>query len=211
MISVKKSYITLVELLLVICILVMMTGVLGLKIRQLVNEQRFDTEVGLVVDQLRLAQNLMLILDYDVHVKFEQLPNGEGIKYGLEVAKLLPGEWTREIARERPALKAIKKIEFRPKDQPVQTNGIDLKFFSKGSLISEGVLVLSPSERTQGNEVANSICLPGFPSAIFSVSKPMDNKDCSPQEESYEERLTTAIQRELSTKKQPETPDVKGP
>lgn len=202
MFLVKKYYLTFVEILIVIAIVTLMTGIIGVNIRQLAREQRFNTEVSLIVDELRTAQNLMLILGSNVNVKIEQLPNGGGIKYWMEVSKLLPGNWTREVDRERAKLTTIKKIEFRPANQQATANPIDIKFYSRGSLMSEGVLVLSSTENIQDSAaMLNFICLPGFPSPIQSVAKPIESKICNSREDSfYNEKLTSAIQREIILK-----------
>ena len=198
MVVLKKYYVTLIELLMVIALMIMMAGIIGVNVRKLITEQRFDTEVSLIVDELRLAQNLMLILNYDIHVKFEPAKEGKGIKFWIETSKLLNDNWTKELIRPRPLLTAIKRIEFGEGASP-----IDIAFYSKGSSMSQGIIILSNSARpNDSNALTSYICLPGFPSQIASVSKPLDNKECNSKNETeYDEKLTTLIQREIAQKK----------
>lgn len=215
MIVLNKLYVTLVELLIVITILVLMTGIIGINVRKLMQEQRFDTEVSLIVDELRLAQNLMMILGYDIYVKYEKSKSPEGIRFWIDVDKLLNDNWTREITRKRALLTAIKRIDFHeagPQSGPREANAPDeIKFFSKGSLMSQGVLELSSSENTQtAGASVRYICLPGFPSAITSVSNESGSQECNPKNEAdYDEKITVAIQREIAQRNQTEQLNTK--
>jgi|LakMenE18May11ns_1017448.scaffolds.fasta_scaffold9865268_3 type II secretory pathway pseudopilin PulG len=202
--SLRKLYITLVELLLVIIILVMMTGIIGINIRKLVREQKFNSEVGLVVDELRFAQNLMMIVGYDIHVKFEHSKDGKGIQMILLLDKLLNKNWNREIERKRPKLIAIKKIDFLGDEKsssisPENQNPM-LSFYSKGSNMSRGILKISSSDSERDtNALVRYICLPGFPSPIISTSNLEEDPQCHlKNDKEYEDKLTTAIQREIA-------------
>lgn len=206
MIVLNKLYVTLVELLIVITILVLMTGIIGINVRHLMQEQRFNTEVSLIVDELRLAQNLMMILGYDVYVRYEKSKTSDGIKFWIDVDKLLNDNWTREVTRKRSLLKAIKRIDFHDRGPQIgtpETNAPnEIKFFSKGSLMSKGVLELSSSENVQASDASVSyICFPGYPSTITSLSSERGSEACDPKNEAdYDEKLTVAIQREIAQK-----------
>ncbi|QLH36565.1 MAG: type II secretion system protein [Parachlamydiaceae bacterium] len=74
----SKRFFTLIELLIVLMVLALASGVIGFSVHRALREQRFKTEVELVADSLRLAQNLMLIMNADVHVTFkadEKIPS----------------------------------------------------------------------------------------------------------------------------------------
>ena len=83
----KRRYITFVEMMIVLTVMILTLGLIGLNINRLVVEQRFKSEAALVVDQLRLAQDLMLILNTDAIVKFRKEPDG-GIKSWIENGKI---------------------------------------------------------------------------------------------------------------------------
>src|SRR4051812_5988961 len=73
----KKLPFTLVEILIVFFILALSIGIIGINIHKAIVQQRFETEVALVLEELRFAQDLMLILDGNFKVKFEKESNGE--------------------------------------------------------------------------------------------------------------------------------------
>ncbi len=203
-----RRFITMIELLMVIAIIAMISGLVGLNIRRLVLEQRFNTEVSLVVDQLRMAQDLMLIMQNDAHVKFETLRDNKGIRYWIELEKKPSNNWMREITKPRPPLTAIRKVDFQeliPSLAAQSTPGqLDIKFLSGGSVMSAGVLHLSSSDAKMAPEGTREryICLPGYPNPISSSSKEEEAALCNPRKESdIADRLTFAIQREISEKK----------
>lgn len=194
--SVKRRYITLVELLLVIILMIMMMSLVGVKVTQLFKEQRFNTEVSLVVDQLRLAQDLMLILDTDAHVRLVKDPQSGQIKYGIHVEKKMEPGWQKEIMRPKPELKAIKLIDFEDTLTGVHAKDrIDLIFMSGGSVMSQGVLLLSSAD----HKLERYICLPGYPRPIVSVSNAREDPGCDPKNEiDFAERLTFYMRREIT-------------
>ena len=73
--SLKQLPMTLLEIMIVIAVIAIATGVIGLGVNKAVVNQQFQTELSILVDELRLAQNLMLILGTDVHLKFKQISN----------------------------------------------------------------------------------------------------------------------------------------
>ena len=80
-----KCFITLLESLIVISILAIAAGVIGFSVNRALREQHFKTEVELVVDYLRLAQNLMLIMNADVHVIFKAAESEKSNLMSIEV------------------------------------------------------------------------------------------------------------------------------
>ncbi len=171
MVKCKRLHITLIELLLVISVLLMVAGVVGFNIRGALVEQRFRAEVSAVVDSLRLAQDLMLILNSDVHVFFADDPAG-GIRYWVEVEKPLAPGWDRELKRKRPNLTAIHLVEMDDKISTIQVQDrLDIKFLSGGSIMSKGVLGLfSGDDKNREDVLKSSICLPGYPKPIESLN-----------------------------------------
>ena len=70
--TIRRVPFTLLEILLVLSLIALIAGLVGISVHKMYISQRFRNEVSLVVDQLRLAQDMMLILDTDVHVIFSE-------------------------------------------------------------------------------------------------------------------------------------------
>lgn len=204
----KNLKFTLVELLLVISILLMVAGMVGYNIRRAFFEQRFRAEVATVVDTLRLAQDLMLLLNSDVHVLFADDPAG-GIRYWIEVEKPLAASWDRELKRKRPNLKAIHLVELDDRVSAIKVKDkLDIMFLSGGSVMSKGVLRLFTSdEKDREGVLKNYICLMGYPKPIESSSTEI--KDCSDGKEAeIADFLTRDMQNEIQPKLQKQVPEV---
>jgi len=168
MAAVRRLPITLLELLIVIAILAMVAGIVAVSINKALVDQRFRTEVSMVVDELRLAQDLMLILGADVHVKFTE-DKENFIKYWIELETSLPEHISREVLRKQRKLKTIRAISF---DDPTSKQGhLDLKFQSKGMVMSKGILKLATSGKqwsSSAGTLKNYIWLSGYPKPIIS-------------------------------------------
>lgn len=190
----KRRPVTLVELLLVLMVLTMVGGLVAINIRRAYQEQAFRAEVATVVDSLRLAQDLMLILDSDVHVYFAANP--QGILSWVETEKRLTPNWERELKRKRTLLKAIHLVEMEQKEAI-----LDVQFLSGGSVMSKGVLGLySSSNKFQPGVFVSSICLPGIPQPIRSVSGELSPQSCF--KEDQEELLTRDMLNEIQPRLQ---------
>ena len=174
----RRHYFTLIELLIVISILSIMASVVGFNVYRAFQDQRFRTEVGLIVDELRLAQDLMLILDTDVHVKFA--PAETGIKYWIEVEHGVSKEWKPFLLRSHRDLRAIEILSFT--EESVE-GVIDIRFMSGGSVMSRGIL------RLASNMGKKAICLHGYPHPIVSVAD--EGEVCvEKDEQEFHRRLT---------------------
>lgn len=159
-------------------------------------EQRFRTEVAQVMDKLRLAQNLMLILNEDVKVHFKRQANG--ISCGLSFRCPLSGKgWGKEINREQ-LLTAINLITFKGIGKETNNKGdFALEFLSGGMVMSEGILKLSTAKGRLYSD-QRFVCLPGYPSTLISVSKKPD-LSCS----LTNDRLTQLVVPEILAKFRP--------
>lgn len=190
----KRKYITLIELILVMAILSLVTGLVGINIRKMMQEQNFEREVSQVVEELRLAQDLMLIVGHDAHVVFQK--NSSRISMGMALDKLLPGTWDKELKRKKSVLKAIQGISFQEKSLP-ENGSLVLNFLSDGLVMSQGLLKLSSSSNpNEKGALTRYITLSGYPNAIESSLKPLvEKKDNVP------DKLTFLIQREINEKK----------
>jgi len=171
----SRRFFSFLEILIVMIILFAVAGIFGVTITKAVRDQRFRAEVDLVVDQLRLAQDLMLIFRGDVHLKISPTPEKNGLQYRLVFEHPLPAHWKEELQRSHSVLKTIHAINFHTFDED-QT--IDLKFLSGGAEMSKGVLRLATSNAYMLGTLERFVCLPGIPAPIVSVSTRPDEKSC---------------------------------
>ena len=203
----QRRFVTLMELLIVITLIFLMAGVISINIRQLMKEQRFETEVNLVLDELRLAQDLLLMVHQDTHVLFSRDKQGQGLNFSIKLDKNFPDEWGKEILRSRDSLTAIKKITFQNNTvTAANSTVIDLYFLSQGSHMSRGNLILSSAESAHDESaLQRTICLPGYPSLLYSLS---DEEALCPHLPSDEDlnKLTFAMQREINEKSHKNNP-----
>jgi type II secretory pathway pseudopilin PulG len=198
-----RKYFTLLELLLVVAILIMISGFIGINVRKAVHEQQFKAEIARIEDELKLAQDLMLLLRTDVHLKFTSKSKDHGIDYWME-AEGLPEHLSAQVQRPRKPLRAVHSIEFHD-ELPgwEQENAIDLKFLSGGSLMSRGIMRLtdSPTGEKQDGTLERYICFPGYPSPLHSTVNTGENPACKKdREKSIEESLTLFTKTEISDK-----------
>ncbi|HEV8052743.1 MAG TPA: type II secretion system protein [Parachlamydiaceae bacterium] len=193
MVTIRRRAITLIEVLIVISILSLAAGIVAVGLNKAVVDQRFRTEVSMIVDSLRLAQDLMLVLGTDVHVHFAE-EKGEGIRYWIELETTLNENVQREILRKKPLLKAIKGVFLADKLlSEVQESHLDVKFLSNGAVMSQGVMRLATSsdENVPKGTLESFICLAGYPRPIISSdTKDEAEKECSAFDEKSDDRIS---------------------
>lgn len=203
---VKKRFVTLLELLIVITVLAMVIGVIGWNINKALREQHFKTEVDVVVDYLRLAQNLMLILNADVHVIFKAFP--KEISMGLKVDGNIDDNLLKVVTSKEKKLHNVQFVEFYDENKTHnEPNQVDVKFISKGFVMSKGVMRLSTNEKGDvAGAIERFICLPGYPKPIYSTNKKNDDPACNNQKQAdFEHRLITFTVQEIQSKQTPDT------
>lgn len=205
---------TLLEMLIVMAILTVIISAIAFGIDKALVNQRFRNEVSQIVDELRRAQDMMMILDADVHVKFAELEQNKGINYWVEMETQISDSLQKEIVKKIRTLKTIRGIFFR--DPLNEAEGlVDLRFLSKGAVMSKGLLRLSISglDDPPANTLQTYICLPGYPRPIVAI----DDKEeaeigCNDQNDStFDEALTRdTFERLPEEVKKPsaETPEV---
>lgn len=167
---VHRRFLTLIELIIVVTILLFVAGVVGFNIRHALFTQRFNSETTRFVNTLRLAQDMMLILSKDIYVKIRKLPEGEGIEYFIDVEGGVPRKWQKSMTRSQGRMETVHYINFLQKDTfPFQLGQIDLRFQSQGSMMSRGELQMASHEDpdTKG-ALRLAVCLMGYPHAIIS-------------------------------------------
>lgn len=159
---IRRTYFTLLELLVVLFILSFGVVLTGVKLKEAYEEQRFSSECQIVLDQLRLAQDLMLLLDADVAVKLTHDPETKQVNCSVEVEKPLGGAWTKLIERKH-TFSSIRSYQFEEnRSDPL------LLHFSLG-VMSQGQLILT--EAAKGDQIEEKhqkkmIELLGYPSPI---------------------------------------------
>jgi len=193
MVTIRRQAITLLEMIIVIALLSLAAGIAAIGVQRAITEQKFRTEVSLIGEELRLAQDLMLILGTDAHVHFEADDKNDGIKYYLELETALPTNIQREILRKKKPLKLVKGVFLRDELlNEIKENHIDIKFLSNGSVMSKGILRLAStdSENPPEGTLQNFICLAGYPRPIsISDSKEEAERLCVEINKDLDERI----------------------
>lgn len=194
----KKAYFTLIEILVVMSLILLIGGVIAINVRNAVFEQRFRTEVELIVDTIRLAQDIMLIVGADIHFYMKQKSADKGIEYWIESVGGLPKEWDPIVARNHRVLTAVHSANFSDERFPRTEGILDIRFESEGTMMSLGVLRLSPypKETTEG-PLKVAICLPGYPHPIISQWEGKTPITCSPPNAEFDMRLTNQTVSEI--------------
>ena len=163
---IRRSFLTLVEMLIALVMISLIGGLFMFNLVKAYQQQRFNIEVGLVLDDLRLAQDLMLITPGDFYVKLK--PENGGFSLAIETDASLTAGWKKELERSKKLLKSIKYAKLEERTPTYDHSGeIDIKFFSNGSIMSEGLLRLGANVKGSGS-LTSTICLSGFPAPIMS-------------------------------------------
>lgn len=185
---VKRLYVTLLELLLVLAIIAIVGSFVALNIKDVLYEQRFRSEVDRVVNQLRLAQDLMLIFDGDVHFRLASAKDNKSFEYGLVFDHAMPNRWSTQL-QKMSHLTAIHNVYF-PIDPQDRSEGLDIKFLSGGAVMSKGVFRLSSAAHDGPGVLTRYICLTGHPAPIFSTATPLKEEECVSKETAFDTQLT---------------------
>ena len=168
----KRLHFTLIELLIVLTIIALIAGVVGINIQKALRDQRFKSEVAAFVDRLRLAQDMMLIVDADVHFKIEANDTEKVIKYWIETDKPFSTTFDPFI-KKVCCLKTTHHVSHALGKDGI----IDLKFLSKGSVMSYGnIQLFSGIKNDPTSLLAANIMLNGYPSPIFSTERKQNDE-----------------------------------
>lgn len=192
--SLRKQPITLLEILIVMAILALVSGVVAVSINRVLTAQRFQNEVSMIVDELNLAQNIMTIMNTDVRVMFKESPGNKGIEYWLEMDTLLSGHVQKEINRRKGVLKTIRGVFFQDElISEISEGKLDVKFLSSGAVMSRGIMRLATTdnENPPAGTLQTYICLVGYPHPIVSVeTKEEADKICADRDVDFDTKLT---------------------
>lgn len=200
---IRRRPVTLVEILIVMTILALIGAGVGINVTASLHEQRFRLEVSRFVDSLRLAQDLMLIMNTNVHVRVKASENE--LTYFLDVDGGIPKSWQKIIGIEPKFLKEIHGVFFNDELPFPSTPGqLDIRFQSGGGMMSRGVLRLSTHDQeNHPGAIVMAVCLKGYPQPINSVLEGETPLDCSdPGAEEIQTRLTSYTLREVEEDEQ---------
>ena len=137
----RVVYLTLIELLIVMGMLMMILGIVGVGIGTAVQTERFRASGTLLVDKLRLAQDIMLILRTSV-----ESVKADKIKKGLQVTLLAEGGLTPALAAAsgQPIIVVgIKDFSFTDLQGKTSTNNVTLAFSFRWGQNASGSLLIS--------------------------------------------------------------------
>lgn len=162
----RKSFFTLLELLIVMLVLSFATALTGIKIKQAYDEQRLLSEVQQIVGHLQQAQDLMLVMQADTKVVFERDGQSKGYAYRIIPQNKLNARLTK-IVDQPHELVAIRSVEFEG-FTPKPENDVVLDFFSRGLAMNAGRLILSDNESSAREGNSYQIVLQGYPHFISS-------------------------------------------
>lgn len=139
--QIQRRYITLIEMMIVMSLLVILMGVTSLSIYQAIIEERYRAGVSQVVSRLQMAQDIMLIIRSDVIVHLEQQPGG--LLCRLEVSRPLAPLLQRIVDRTG-IIAGISSFTWTAVDGQVVTNqNVALNFKANGVQLSRGELKIS--------------------------------------------------------------------
>ncbi|QLH36564.1 MAG: hypothetical protein HWD61_10840 [Parachlamydiaceae bacterium] len=114
----------------------------------------------------------------------------------------LPDHLLKIATEKEHKLQTIQFLEFYDLYKTHNEPGlVDVKFISKGSVMSKGVMRMSTNEsgETEG-AIERFICLPGFPKPIKTTDK-SNAPECDEKKQTdFELRLAALTQQEISDK-----------
>lgn len=164
----QRRWLTFIEMVVVMAILSLVAGVIGINIGRSMQEQRFRTEVAQIMDKLRLAQNLMLILNDDIKVHFTKVEDGIKCSLTFQCSPMNKG-WGKELSRPQ-LLTAVRRVDFKGLGEDLGKGDFALEFLSGGMVMSQGILKLSTGSNRLYSD-RRYVCLPGYPASIVTVDK----------------------------------------
>lgn len=176
-----KHCFTLIELLIVLVILALGMGLTGVKIAQIYQEQRFNSEGEKILSHLMMAQDLMLILDADVKVKIEPDSRSNQLLVWMEVEKPFKNQAWEKLIERKIRLNSIRSFDFD------DHHGKELVLRFAFGKMSKGTLTLY-EEDALSNGRKLSIHLSGIPGPL-KRSAPEKKEDAA----LYSAEKSTAI------------------
>lgn len=190
----RKIHFTLIELLIVLAIIALATGVIGFSASKAIQNERFRSGTNLILDKLQLAQNIMLILKTDAYVTFKHDESKRQVLCFIQVEKQLTPALAK-IVNLHPEISGICNVTFVDKETNRQhERDFTLHFISGGTKMSRGYLQLHSGDKT----LEQIIYLPGFPHPLGSNSKVLKGHvEANQQTNQYDELYPKEIKKLL--------------
>ncbi len=175
-------------MLIVFTLIALLAGVAAFSIRGLMTKQEAMKEFDKLAGQLRMAQELMLLMDVDSDVRFEKL--SEGFKVTWEPKGPVPEGAPQIPGLKEETYKHIERVFFEDVRSGKQLNdNFFLSFYSKGLLIVKGLLVV------KARGIERAAAFPGYPWPIqFSSNLSFPQED--PEIEAMVQSITDATAQE---------------
>lgn len=159
----RRYCFTLFEFLIVMGIIVAVLGIIGINFGKSIQKERFHAGIGLILDKLQLAQDLMLILKNDVQLKFYRDPQTNKLFCFVELEQPLQKGFAK-IVNKHSEISGISSWVFENQEKHTQEQeSFVLEFISGGTKMSRGILHLYGDDSKSLSEV---IALPGYPRPI---------------------------------------------
>lgn len=186
--KVRRRALTILEVMIVLAILSLVGSMVVFGIQSAKQKQLFLNESEQVLKAVKLSQDLMMILNADVSLKFKEGDNQ--ILYWIEVEGAESDLFISDLSRPRP-LKSIHVVEF---DDGVpslkETKELTLSFISGGSFVPKGVLRISTvASVREGKGLSRYIPFPGYPIYFRSVATIEEAKEINEGEQEGQEAL----------------------
>lgn len=160
---VKKSHITLLEVMIILAILSLAGGAIAFNIRKFYGQQQVLDDISKVTTILNTASEMMMLVDLDSEVRFSE-EDGK-----LKIA-LVPQSGVSHnvlpLLKDQPiTLSHLDKVFFRDGvQQTMLTPPFSLTFESKGFLMNRGILQL------QGKGIERYFVFLGYPAKFSPLS-----------------------------------------
>lgn len=196
MVHLKTRFFTLLEILIVMALMVLLVGIVGWNLRGGIKAQAFNTQVDRILKQLRMSQDILMLLNIDTKLDFE----GKEIEW-------IPVGTTNEVydkflAKEKTPLTSFSSIEFESELDgekslfTPESGKITLSFLDRGFRLPYGVLKM-----VSVDNVERYIYLPGYPSPLDLQNTPPDVTQIKNKERDFRDRLTKATWTEINVRK----------
>jgi hypothetical protein len=156
----KRRYITLLELMIVIAILAVVGGAAAFNIRKFYLEQQVLGDINRVVNVLNTATELMMLIDIDSEVRFSE--SAGSISVILVPQSGVPTTVFPLLSKEPILLSYLEGVQFKDGVKGTLLKPpFALTFESKGFLMNRGILQL------KGNGLERYLVFRGYP-ALFT-------------------------------------------
>lgn len=198
----KVRFLTLMEVMIAMAIILSLVGIVGFNVRGVWREQKYRSEVDRILSQLRFSQDMVLLLNIESEIDFS-----EGKIQWFPVGNI-NRFYERMLNKSAFKPTQIEKIEFETtlEDKTRQSGNSDsfkLNFLDRGFQMSRGVLKIIPY---QGQE--RYIFLKGYPAPIEVQDTPVDLAQATQEDQTFREKLTQVTWSNPDVRKKKKTSTV---